>query len=51
MNKRFEIVRLIVMDGAFDRNSPLLKIETASFCSVEEPIIELDIISGVDPVS
>ena len=45
------IVRLILMDGALDRNSSLLPIEVASFCSVEEPIIELAIISEVDPVS
>ena len=48
-NQDLQIVRLIVMDGAFDRNSSLLPIEVASFCSVEEPIVELA--SGVDPVS
>ena len=46
-----QIVRLIVMDGAFDRNSSLLPIEVASFCIVEEPIFEVDIVSEVDPVS
>ena len=35
-----QIVILIVMDGAFDRNSSLLPIELSSFCSVEEPIVE-----------
>ena len=44
-----QIVKLIVMDGAFDRNSSLLPIEVASFCSVEEPIVKT--ILSADAVS